>query len=642
MKKHREEPGRGIGSTNAATPSVPGKRTLVQARQVPGRSGPALGADATHGAAADGVAGTGTDYPHRAIIEGALGVPLSARAHVDGAAQDACADLGAAAYATGDDVAFATASPDLHTATHEAVHTLQQAGGVQLAGGVGATGDPYERQADAVADAVVAGQPAAPHLGDLFGLGGGRAPAVQRKETEASMTAPAGAEHSPAQGPADGRIPEPHAAGAGKASDPRTKAAALARHRHGLQRMRHIIDAGAAQKIDAALGVKSRKNMYKNSCEWIRAGRAQLFVLSPIHDAAARPGIPSGKSGYFDNTKDYTVDGATYPDDVNDLTGIKVDFNEVGGSLSGDGTTLTILDPMYYDQETLVENLIHEVQHDADQYRDRGAVTPPGGATAPAWAYNQYQTEFRAYWLMNPEGSKRDHFPASTEPVVSQLTLTAATAGPDGVFGTADDVSLGTVTTSLTHGRQEAILRHMVEPIRAAGDWFDGTDWTQSYAYVAYYMVTDPQFLAMVNSFDRPVSGNALNSVRIQDLSDAVAASDGAAILRALAHLDMADRVFLRDAAQSKPFWDQCDRDLSFPMSIFTAVIRATVNDGAPPPVAGGGTYTVVRGDNLSVIAARVLGNMSRWREIYALNHAVIGKDPNHIEPGQVLALPLP
>jgi hypothetical protein len=81
------------------------------------------------------------------------------QAHVGGAATDAAADIGAQAFATGDHLAFAGA-PDLHTAAHEAAHAIQQRGGVQLLGGVGRPGDPYEQHADAVADRVVQGQSA--------------------------------------------------------------------------------------------------------------------------------------------------------------------------------------------------------------------------------------------------------------------------------------------------------------------------------------------------------------------------------------------------------------------------------------------------------------------------------------------------
>src|SRR6185436_5601129 len=85
-------------------------------------------------------------------------------AHVGGPAAGACEQMSANAYATGNHVAFRGA-PDLHTAAHEAAHVVQQRAGVRLADGVGQPGDEYERNADQVADAVVAGRSAEPLLG---------------------------------------------------------------------------------------------------------------------------------------------------------------------------------------------------------------------------------------------------------------------------------------------------------------------------------------------------------------------------------------------------------------------------------------------------------------------------------------------
>lgn len=49
--------------------------------------------------------------------------------------------------------------------------------------------------------------------------------------------------------------------------------------------------------------------------------------------------------------------------------------------------------------------------------------------------------------------------------------------------------------------------------------------------------------------------------------------------------------------------------------------------------------YTVVKGDCLWLIAKRLLGNGSRWQEIYDLNRSRIS-NPNLIYPGQVLTIP--
>lgn len=60
------------------------------------------------------------------------------------------------------------------------------------------------------------------------------------------------------------------------------------------------------------------------------------------------------------------------------------------------------------------------------------------------------------------------------------------------------------------------------------------------------------------------------------------------------------------------------------------------VRDGTPPPVT---TYTVVKGDCLWKIAKKLLGDGSRYTEIYNLNRDKIS-NPNLIYPGQVLTIP--
>jgi resuscitation-promoting factor RpfC len=50
--------------------------------------------------------------------------------------------------------------------------------------------------------------------------------------------------------------------------------------------------------------------------------------------------------------------------------------------------------------------------------------------------------------------------------------------------------------------------------------------------------------------------------------------------------------------------------------------------------------YTVHRGDSLSGIARKRIGNEHRWMALYGYNRKVIGHDPNVITPGDVLRLP--
>ncbi len=135
-------------------------------------------------AAKRGVQGSGQGLPYLEQVQASFGHHdvSGVRAHVGGAAAQASQDIGAEAYATGNDVAFGQ-QPSLHTAAHEAAHVVQQRAGVHLKGGVGQAGDPYEQHADAVADLVVQGKSAQKLLDEGPGAGGALGgESVQRKE----------------------------------------------------------------------------------------------------------------------------------------------------------------------------------------------------------------------------------------------------------------------------------------------------------------------------------------------------------------------------------------------------------------------------------------------------------------------------
>jgi len=51
-------------------------------------------------------------------------------------------------------------------------------------------------------------------------------------------------------------------------------------------------------------------------------------------------------------------------------------------------------------------------------------------------------------------------------------------------------------------------------------------------------------------------------------------------------------------------------------------------------------TYVVKEGDSLGVIAREVLGDMSRWKEIWEANKDAV-PDPNLIKVGQELRIPV-
>lgn len=124
-------------------------------------------------------------FPHRDAIERSFGTSLPATAHTDEAAVSASKQLGADGYALGSQVAFASSSPSLALAAHEAAHVMQATSGVQMHGGDGGS-DAYEAHADAVADRVVRGESAR----ELLAVGPVAAPAVRRGKDDKPQNQP--------------------------------------------------------------------------------------------------------------------------------------------------------------------------------------------------------------------------------------------------------------------------------------------------------------------------------------------------------------------------------------------------------------------------------------------------------------------
>jgi hypothetical protein len=156
---------------------------IVQRRETaPGKS---ARTDDIQARAGEGVAGSGGRLPFMDAIQQSFGAHdiSGVRAHTDDNAQAASRDIGAQAYAVGNDVAFG-GSPDLHTAAHEAAHVVQQRAGVHLKGGVGEAGDHYEQHADQVADLVVQGKSAEGLLDTMAGNTHASETAVQKKEED--------------------------------------------------------------------------------------------------------------------------------------------------------------------------------------------------------------------------------------------------------------------------------------------------------------------------------------------------------------------------------------------------------------------------------------------------------------------------
>jgi hypothetical protein len=114
-----------------------------------------------HREARRGLQGANQPLPYSEQIQAAFGRHdiSHVRTNVGGSAEQANRRMGALAFTSGDQIGFRQ-TPSLHLAAHEAAHVVQQRAGLSLPNNVGRTGDRWERHADAVADAVVAGRSA--------------------------------------------------------------------------------------------------------------------------------------------------------------------------------------------------------------------------------------------------------------------------------------------------------------------------------------------------------------------------------------------------------------------------------------------------------------------------------------------------
>ncbi|HYH08444.1 MAG TPA: DUF4157 domain-containing protein [Thermoanaerobaculia bacterium] len=114
-----------------------------------------------------GEPGAPLDPNTRTMMESRFGHSFAdVRVHTDTHAAASAAAIDAAAYTAGTHIVFGTRRFEPHTTegrrllAHELAHVVQQRNGTALPEGVGPANDPHEREADRVADAVVARGPA--------------------------------------------------------------------------------------------------------------------------------------------------------------------------------------------------------------------------------------------------------------------------------------------------------------------------------------------------------------------------------------------------------------------------------------------------------------------------------------------------
>jgi hypothetical protein len=126
------------------------------------------------------------DTNARSALEPRFGRDFSnVRVHTDHPASDSAQEIQARAYTVGNHVVFGDGQYDPSTKAgqnllaHELTHVVQQQRGVHLKGEIGEAGDTYEREADAVANAVTDGRATASPISISA-----PSPPIQRKEKE--------------------------------------------------------------------------------------------------------------------------------------------------------------------------------------------------------------------------------------------------------------------------------------------------------------------------------------------------------------------------------------------------------------------------------------------------------------------------
>jgi hypothetical protein len=125
---------------------------------------------ATQELAAQATSGSGSSLPYLSEIEALFGQSLGhIQAHLGGEAGESSRAMGAAAFASGDQIVFRDANPSKELVAHEVAHIVQQGAGQGPSGGVGKQGDSLEKNADEVADRVKKGESAQDLLPDAGG-----------------------------------------------------------------------------------------------------------------------------------------------------------------------------------------------------------------------------------------------------------------------------------------------------------------------------------------------------------------------------------------------------------------------------------------------------------------------------------------
>jgi hypothetical protein len=333
-----------------------------------------------------------------------------------------------------------------------------------------------------------------------------------------------------------------------------------------------------------------RDRVFANSSEWIRKGWGSLSVVAPV------PGAARGQ--YFDGT-------AVYPNVAAQVANtVRLPGDAAGFTDSKLRRVYIYMPPGAEPDNTRVRDLInHEVQHLADVDPPITAAEARSDEDARAAAdtsvrsdqekreqamrdriaWSIYQSEFRGYWL---EGLRSQ--PQTKDGKWHDL-------GPDGGFGSelasgrdvkvVDNLGLvkgrpgclPEITVKFSNEKQSRIADHLLNgngPCCAS-------------------FLSSQYFRDQVVALDRPQGVNLVNSIRIENLRQAITPKanswDGrmqvneGAVADWTKALDETDIAFLKDPVASRPFWDLAKSALRQELYDWLSGYIRTGNKDAPP-----------------------------------------------------------
>lgn len=293
----------------------------------------------------------------------------------------------------------------------------------------------------------------------------------------------------------------------------------LGEHQDRQRRVYGLLNRPAATPRRATPQVQAdRRQLLRNSVEFIQAGRFAVFVLSPtlsnsMYPPEFWPPLPLGEhSGpdllpgaiegnlFFDDRIGYpnqATDQAAAAGDQASPAHYRRSGHETAHADPNDNPpSLRLFMDRDFSDDEVATVVIHEVQHVADRHHGQAAsfadpaiqdVNAQVGDVA-----NRYRSEFRAYWLGDLPGGLGDADAAATN---TRLVR----------YGTFFRL-VRTLRTHFANQRQERIFWHMVD--------------SGSYPWLVPNYYFSAPFRQLVDGLTAIQGGNLVNSVRIDNVRE--------------------------------------------------------------------------------------------------------------------------